>query len=635
MARQIPLPALGQYSVTQLQAPSVPVPQTNKLLELAKGLNVVSDIVTTYDQIKQTQSRQQAALEKARALKGEERKAYEQALMTEGATQFQLDPGGVSRQMEAYEREVRKLTEEGKMPPQANALFMLGAKQAKGQVLAKSVYREMLFNPQTISETISPEETVLQKRQELFSRPEFQSELVKQAALKEIEKVEQDFIKDVNARFDAVDIEDAKTNWLEAGRDSINRVINEDLDINDPSLSAWINHPAGIFKESHKYAFDNLIKPSILELVEAGGSAIALEKVEEIENWIINPKTGAKFIKAELKDDIATFKRDIEAKDAYFKNKTKNLYTTNKEKVLNPFVTEFKAKLNDGDIITDSYLKKWTNRVREAGSTSGVFGLDIEETIGSMIELSNKDYYNADTGAVETNTSVWTALQADLDKGIDVLPDAQDALERGDLAWDDFKDIQRRNGDSDRFNKEIMEGVDAIKRATESFGNQFKDTTLTEEMRLKGITPPTTNFVKNITGLNAHPNTLDTLKLRGLLAWRGKVKETRDNILKANPNTTPQQLDEALTNQSLELYETFNEEYRETVLSELRTGKYIMDSTNETITVELLENAIRGIETGNSSLIDLKIEDLILKLEFSDNLEERLQFLRTYKNKIQ
>ena len=178
-----------------------------------------------------------------------------------------------------------------------------------------------------------------------------------------------------------------------------------------------------------------------------------------------------------------------------------------------------------------------------------------------------------------------------------------------------------------------MEGVAAIKRATESFGNQFKDTTLTEEMRIRGITPPTTNFVKNITGLNAHPNTLDTLKLRGLLSWSRKVKETRDNILKANPNTTPQQLDEALTDQSLELYESFNEEYRETVLSQLRTGKYIIDN-DQTITVKMLDKAITGIETGNPSLVDLKIEDLVLKLEFSDNLEERLQFLRTYKNKI-
>jgi len=199
-------------------------------------------------------------------------------------------------------------------------------------------------------------------------------------------------------------------------------------------MVGWVNRAAGVFENSHKYAFNELIKPSILELVEVGGSAIALDKVEEIESWVINPDIGAKFITADLRDDIATFKRDIEAKDAYFKNKTKSLYTTNKEKVLNPFVAEFTSKLNDGDIITESYLKDWTSRVRESGLSSNVNELDIEETIGSMLELSNKDYYSADTGDVQTNTDVWTALQAALDKGIDVLPEAQDALERGELA---------------------------------------------------------------------------------------------------------------------------------------------------------------------------------------------------------
>jgi len=339
MARQIPLPALGQYSVTQLQAPSVPVPQTNKLLELAKGLNVVSDIVTTYDQIKQTQSRQQAALEKARALKGEERKAYEQALMTEGATQFQLDPGGVSRQMEAYEREVRKLTEEGKMPPQANALFMLGAKQAKGQVLAKSVYREMLFNPQTISETISPEETVLQKRQELFSRPEFQSELVKQAALKEIEKVEQDFIKDVNARFDAIDIEDAKTNWLQNGRDVINQAIIGQLDINDPSIVNWINHKAGLFQGSRKYAWDNLISETLNEGLSKDPSEEGSISPQQAEKFLDKLRTldlggGVKFADAEVGNSITSYYDKINDKrskwEARKNEQLKTQYETNK-----------------------------------------------------------------------------------------------------------------------------------------------------------------------------------------------------------------------------------------------------------------------------------------------------------------
>ena len=632
MARQIPLPALGQYSVAQLQAPSVPVPQSNKLLDLAKGLNVVSDIVTTYDQIKQTQSRQQAALEKARALKGKERKAYEEALMTEGATQFQLDPGGVSRQMEAYEREVRKLTAEGKMPPQANALFMLGAKQAKGQVLAKSVYREMLFNPQTISETISPEETVLQKRQELFSRPEFQSELVKQAALKEIEKVEQDFIKDVNARFDAVDIEDAKTNWLEAGRDSINRVINEDLDINDPSLSAWINHPAGIFKESHKYAFDNLIKPSILELVEAGGSVLALEKVEEIENWVINPKTGAKFIKEELRDDIATFKRDIEGKAQYYQKKATELYNNNKAKVIEPYIAEVKEKLNNG-AFSDSFFNKWINRLRAEGSESSVSKDDIEQTIIDMRDLADQDFFNSDT-KVETDPETWTILQADLDKGLDILEDAQEALRNKLLSIDDFKSLQKLNGDSDRFNKEVMEGVSAVKRWTEVLMSQFRDTNIKQDLEGRfGLTTPSTNIIKDFTGLNAHPNTLEVLKTQSFLAWRSKLKGVRDTIVKANPNITPQQLDEVLTKQSTELYAEHNEEFKPVLLSQLRTGRYILHAEGE-LSAASLNQAIKAINTNNPTLVPPVIDKLLVGLEFPDDLKSRLKFLEDYKNKI-
>lgn len=572
------------------------------------------------------EQRQQELLKLKKAEEQEQK--LREGEIARGRKAFLADPSGVSEELKTI---TRKGIKAGLVPESINAPFIIGGLQAQSEVLVRRDYRDQLRS--IVETTDDPEVAIAKTKAEFLKRPELADPSVRDYAEKAFTRVDEEFRTDVNSRLDAVRSESTKRAWVDSGLPLFNSVLKGDLDINSPEMVGWVNRAAGVFENSHKYAFNELIKPSILELVEVGGSAIALDKVEEIESWVINPDIGAKFITADLRDDIATFKRDIEAKDAYFKNKTKSLYTTNKEKVLNPFVAEFTSKLNDGDIITESYLKDWTSRVRKSGLSSNVNELDIEETIGSMLELSNKDYYSADTGDVQTNTDVWTALQADLDKGIDVLPEAQDALERGDLAWDDFKDIQRKNGDSDRFNKEIMEGVDAIKRVTESFSNQFKDTTLTEEMRIRGISPPTTNFIKNITGLNAHPNTLDTLKLRGLLVWRGKVKETRDNILKANPNTTPQQLDEALTNQSLELYETFNEEYRKTVINELRTGKYIID-TDYDIDVEKLEKAIKGMETLNKSLVDDKIEDLMKKLEFPDNFEERLQFLRTYKNKI-
>jgi hypothetical protein len=386
MSRQIPLPALGQYSVAQLQAPRVPVPQTNNLLELAKGLNVVSDIVTTYDQIKQTQDRQRQALEKARALKGKEREAYEQALITEGATQFDLDPGGVSRQMEAYEREVRKLTEEGKMPEQANALFMLGAKQAKGKVLANNVYREMLFNPQTISETIDPVQTVQEKRQELFSRPEFQSELVKQAALENIQKVEQEFIKDVNARFDEIDIEDAKTNWLLNGKPLIQQSINGELDINDPSIKNWVNDKVGLFKGSRKYAWDNLIKEDLKEGLSTGDLTPSEVKTFLNDLRKLDLGGGVKFADAETGNAITDFIDYVDNKAAVYESKANAKINEEYELAMSSSIQVFLNEWSEDGSISEDTFKNEANRLASLvpPSKTKTYLLDLRKQFSNL-----------------------------------------------------------------------------------------------------------------------------------------------------------------------------------------------------------------------------------------------------------
>ena len=477
--------SLGSYGIAQLTAPRVPVPQTNNLLELAKGLNVVSDIVTTYDQIKQTQSRQQAALEKARALKGKERKAYEEALMTEGATQFDLDPGGVSRQMEAYEREVRKLTEEGKMPPQANALFMLGAKQAKGQVLAKSVYREMLFNPQTISETISPEETVLQKRQELFSRPEFQSELVKQAALEEIEKVEQEFIKDVNARFDAIDIEDAKTNWLQNGRNSINQAIKGELDINDPSIVNWINDKAGLFKGSRKYAWDNLIKENLKEGLTTGEytPTNALDFLEDLRE--LNLGGGIKFADAETGNAISDFVSYVEDKRATLENKAKENINIQFEEV----------KFDVRDVFLDEF--------KETGTVSKDTLMTQLDIAVELVPHHKRDQLIADIQGSWANTKklkdeatkvVFDDLVRDIEEGRDldtIKEDLKEAVDSGSITASDYDNLNTRLENSRDFDVQIIKSPSYI-----DLKNSYEDliTGYRKDKQLADIDP---NTIKN------------------------------------------------------------------------------------------------------------------------------------------
>jgi len=568
-----------------------------------------------------------------RKLEQQRKQKLEEALQEEGYRAFKTDPATMAVELEKTQQKIRAAVERGEIPDEANSARIVGALKAKAEVLAKRDYRNILNNPEVLLTTKDPVVEALKQREEFFNREEFQSPIVRDHAIKFFEEVENEFINTVEKRLAAFEVEEGKGFWLELAEEPVDQFIKGDLSLDSEELTRWINDPAGIFKGSNKYALDNLFKPALMDVVEAGGSAIALEKLDEIENWVINPRTGAKFINAELKNDIDTLKRDIEGKGVYYKTKATELYNNNKAKVIDPYIAEVKEKLNDGDF-SDFYFDKWIDRLRTEGNASSVSRGDIEDTIIEMRTLADKNFFNADS-TTEGNVEVWSALQSDLDKGLDVLEDAQDAFAAGDISREEFKSIQKLNGDSDRFNKEVMEGVSAIKRATESFRNQFKDTRLTEEMRIANVSPATTNAVKDITGFNAHPNTLNSLRIRGVLSWRSKVKETRDEIVKANPNITPQQLDETLTNQSIDLYQAFNEEFKSTLLSELRTGSYIIDSEGETITVKSINDAIRGIETGSSSLIDPVIEDLMINLEFPDNLEERLKFLKAYKNKIQ
>ena len=602
----------GQYAVQVQRA------GRNKLMDLADALSQVNPILSEFGNI--------------RKLEQQRKQKLEEALQEEGYRAFKTDPATMAVELERTQQKIRAAVERGEIPDEANSARIVGALKAKAEVLAKRDYRNILNNPEVLLTTKDPVVEALKQREDFFNREEFQSPIVRDHAIKFFEEVENEFINTVEKRIAAFEVEEGKGFWLELAEEPVGQFIKGDLSLDSEELTRWINDPAGIFKGSNKYALDNLFKPALMDVVEAGGSAIALDKLDEIENWVINPRTGAKFINAELKNDIDQLRIDIEGKGTYYQNKATELYNNNKAKVIDPYIAEVKEKLNDGDF-SDSYFDKWIDRLRTEGNASSVSKGDIEDTIIEMRTLADKSFFNDDL-PIEGNADVWSTLQSDLDKGLDILEDSQEALASGDISREEFKSFQKLNGDSDRFNKEVMEGVSAIKRATENFRNQFKDTRLTEEMRTAGISPATTNAVKDITKYNAHPNTLASLKLKGMSAWRSKVKEVRDDIVKANPNITPQQLDETLTEQSVDLYQAFNEEYKATLLSELRSGNYIID-TNENITVKDIEATIRAIETGTTSLINPIIEDLMINLEFPDNLEGRLRFLRAYKNKIQ
>ena len=602
----------GQYAVQVQRA------GRNKLMDLADALSQVNPILSEFGNI--------------RKLEQQRKQKLEEALQEEGYRAFKTDPATMAVELERTQQKIRAAVERGEIPDEANSARIVGALKAKAEVLAKRDYRNILNNPEVLLTTKDPVVEALKQREEFFNREEFQSPIVRDHAIKFFEEVENEFINTVEKRLAAFEVEEGKGFWLELAEEPVDQFIKGDLSLDSEELTRWINDPAGIFKGSNKYALDNLFKPALMDVVEAGGSAIALEKLDEIENWVINPRTGAKFINAELKNDIDQLRTDIEGKGTYYQNKATALYNNNKAKVIEPYIAEVKEKLNDGDF-SDSFFSKWIDRLRTEGNASSVSKDDIEQTIIDMRDLADEDFFNSES-KLETNPETWTVLQSDLDKGLDILEDAQDALRNGDLSYDDFKTLQKLNGDSDRFNKEVMEGVSAVKRWTEVIESQFVDTNVRSE--LGGFMPgttPSTNIIKDLTKLDAHPNTLEVLKTRSLLAWRSKLKRVRDDIVKSNPNITPQKLDEVLTDQSSDLYEQHNEEFRPVLLRELRTAKYILHA-EEQLSIKDLNNAIKAVKTQNQNLVPENIDKLLVGLEFPDDINAQLKFLEDYKNKI-
>jgi hypothetical protein len=223
-------------------------------------------------------------------------------------------------------------------------------------------------------------------------------------------------------------------------------------------------------------------------------------------------------------------------------------------------------------------------------------------------------------------------LQADLDLGLDIQADLNDASEQGLIDQEDFKTLQKLNGDSDRFQKEIM-GLASVKQYTQLFENQYKDTTLKNE--LTGLVAASTNAIKDITDYDAHPNALQSLKIKGTRGWRSELKRYRDGIVQSNPDITPQQLDERINSEIETLYTVYNEKYTEIMKAELRTGMYILDSQSEDITLDSIENTIKAIEDEDPALMDGKVTTLFEKIDLIDgSLDAQLRFLKTYRDKI-
>ena len=356
----------GQYAVQVQRA------GRNKLMDLADALSQVNPILSEFGNIRRIQREQQ--------------QAFEKAMLAEGEKAFQLDPTGMTAQLQSFEKQARSLAEKGELPEEANAIRMIGAMRAKAQVLANRDYRADLLNPELLQQTTDPEVAILKQREQFLQREELQSPLVRDSVLEHLFKVEDEFRNKVQDRLDQIDIEDGRRNWLELGRDSIKQAIVGELDINDPSVVNWINHPAGIFKGSRKFAWDNLIKEDLKEGLTTGDytPTEVLDFVEDLRELDLGG--GIKFADADTGNAITDFIDYVNNKAAVYESKANAKINEEYELAMSSSIQVFLNEWSEDGSISEDTFKNEANRLASLvpPSKTNTYLLDLRKQFSNL-----------------------------------------------------------------------------------------------------------------------------------------------------------------------------------------------------------------------------------------------------------
>ena len=381
----------GQYSVGQRRA------GRNKLMDLADALSQVNPILSQYGNI--------------RRLEQERQKAEAEALEKEGYRAYQTSPATMAGELEKTQARIRAATERGEIPDEANIPRIMGALKAKAEVLAKRDYRNILMNPELLESETDPVAEAARQREEFLKRPEFESPSVRDHAFKYLEQVENEFIGKVQNRLDAFEVEEGKQNWLLTGKDSVNQVINGELDVNDPIIKNWINNPAGLFKGSRKYAWDNLMKEELEEGLTSGAIS-PTQAVKFLDNLrALDLGGGVKFADAETGLAITDYYATIEDRRGVLENKAAeqaaNTYEGNSD-VLVDLLSEARG---DGNAVPSQDAR----RIREAFIDDAPRGFKMQAS-------ADFDKILKDTNSPSNDASklVATKLEIFIDEGLDL-----------------------------------------------------------------------------------------------------------------------------------------------------------------------------------------------------------------------
>jgi hypothetical protein len=541
----------GQYSVAQVRA------GRNKLQDLADALSTVNPILQQYGQIRQfQQERDIAAGQQFFAERPEE--AVESLQAGLGKTK----------------RELRKLADQGVIDERSNPDFLLGIRAARGKTLAKDFRRELLTNPDAMNQE-DPVGYIQQQIADFYQRPEIAgSTYAKQQVQPVLESISNEYIGQVTRVQQDREIAQGKADWLGSIVDEVKAWSGNRALLSDDVFKQWIDDGAGNFKGSRKYALDNLFKPVIMDMVEQGNTGGAMRKLRDLENWVINKDTGAKFVTAELMDDINNMQAQIINSGSHFRNLSTQMYADQRKTAEDPFAAEFLQRLNNSQPITEAFFTDWATRVRNGFQDQGLKSRDAENFITQFREEANKSYNRAQEKNIVTDPDAFALIQGRLGLGLESRELINDLLDEDKLSFSDYKSLLKSNDDESNFEKNVM-GLPPVRDYTDQVESAFSNTII------KGGVPvlnKNTNFIKELLELDRrteiHPTTLGTLGLKAKNIWRDRLRQLRERIINANPDITRSQLDTQITQSLATEYEGYNAFTQEVIRNELKSGQY-------------------------------------------------------------
>ena len=586
----------GQYAVAQVRAAPVPVPRS-KLLDLADALGTSFELVQQYGKLRQIQ-------------KEEDISAGQQFFAEQPDVAIESLEAGIGK----TKRQLRKLVDQGIIDERSNPDFLLGIRAARGKTLAKDFRRQLLTNPDALNQD-DPISYIQNQVAEFYQRPEIaDSAFAKQQVQPLLDSISDEYINQVTRIQQDREIAQGKADWLGTIADQTKAWTSNKASLSDVDFKQWVDDGAGNFKGSKKYAFDNLFKPVIMDMVEQGNTGGAMRKLQELENWTINEKTGAKFITAELSKDINNLQNQILSSGKYYTDLAVQAYNAKRTSASEPFNAEFQERLNNNLPITESFLTDFSTRVRNSFEDQGVKKQDAENLIAKWREETNKAYNRAQEVEIKTNTEVLADIQNGITLGIDVSNEIEDARDQGLLSEADFIKLGKDNAEKAIFEKEVM-SLPPVRGYTDLLESDFSNTTI------KGGVPvlnKDVNIITNIlkTKLNIPSHTLQALGQEARMIWVAGMEEQRNGIIFSNPEISRPQLDRQLGNEARDVYNNIQPRVQTLVIDRLKTGQYDL-----------------GLTASDFRKQSDRLKQVVSGLNFETEEEARL-FLDTYRDRL-